>query len=107
MIRSLLGKVFGTHSVRAAPAAGPVCLWAGEHSGEPICFLGIERECGHIESGQPACLAHMQLLLRTGGVAVRPAPCFREDCDIVSFARVAFTSDIPGRRLPRCDDGCC
>lgn len=77
----------------------PVCLWAGEHSGDPICFLGIERECGHIETGQPACLAHVQHLLRTGGVAVRPAPCFREDCDVVSFARVAFTTDIPDRQF--------
>lgn len=97
-VRGLL-KVLLARTPRAVSDRSPACLWGGEHSGDPICFLGIERECGHIETGQPACLAHAQQLLRTGGVAVRPAPCFREDCDVVSFARVAFTTDIPGRRL--------
>lgn len=84
---------------RPKQVPGPVCLWAGEHSGEPVCFLGIKRGCGHIEPGTAACLGHLQAMLRTGGVADRPAPCFREDCDVVSIARVVSTADIPEYQL--------
>lgn len=84
---------------RPTQEAALVCLWAGEHSGEPICFLEIRRECGHVELEQPACLAHVQGMLRTGGVAERPAPCYRPDCDVVSIARISATADIPERRL--------
>lgn len=80
---------------RPAAVSPPVCRWAGPHSGEPVCLLVIERECGHIEPGTPACSAHLQVLLRTGGVAERPAPCFDPDCGIISYARVGSTADLP------------
>ncbi|MFJ2662616.1 hypothetical protein [Arthrobacter koreensis] len=78
--------------------APPACIWAGEHSGEPICYVVIERDCGHFERDKPACLNHVNGLLANSGLADKPAPCYRTDCNVVSVARVAHTTDIPGRQ---------
>lgn len=72
------------------------CIWAGEHSGGLVCLVEIERGCGHIENPVPTCLGHVQVLLNTGGVARRPAPCPDADCEVISIARVVNTRDIPG-----------
>jgi hypothetical protein len=76
---------------RAVPA---VCIWGGEHTDEVICYVEIERECGHVERGIPVCMVHVQQMLVTGGAARRPAPCFEPGCDQVSFGRITGTQDI-------------
>lgn len=86
-VRYLLGS-------RTRPAHHK-CVWAGEHDGGTICFIDIERQCLHVETDIPVCLAHLQVLLATGGVAQRPAPCRDAGCDVVSLARVSSTRDVP------------
>lgn len=81
--------------LRPGPPPVPVCPWAGGHDGDPVCRLEIQRECGHIEDGGFVCVGHLRGMLPTGGVAANPAPCFRDDCDVVSLARVVNTMEIP------------
>lgn len=91
MIKTL--KILLTRTAKPAPE--PVCRWGGPHSGAAVRLLEIERGCGHVEPVSPACQAHVELLMSTGGVAERPAPCFEEDCGVVSRARIRAMTVLP------------
>lgn len=79
---------------RTAAATAPVCLWTGDHSPGETALLEITRDCGHGERNVAACPAHVRLLLGTGGLAERPAPCAEVDCGVVSRARIRRAAGV-------------